>query len=171
MIKIFGLLATLTLLAPTIYDFSVNDIDGNARNISQYQGKKILFVNTASNSSYTSQYASLEQLYQKYQDSLVIIAVPSNSFGNDSADNATIKDFVMSNYNIHFTLTQKADVAGDSQSALYSWLTHIDQNTMMDNTITDDFYKFLVDSSGKLIGVFGPSVDPMSDDIQNAITN
>ena len=63
------------------------------------------------------------------------------------------------------------EVSGDNQAPLYSWLTHIEQNTMMSNTIDGDFYKFLVDSSGRLIGAFVSSVDPMSDDIQNAIAN
>jgi glutathione peroxidase len=154
-----------------IYSLPLNDIDGNPINLSQFQGKKILIVNTATNSNYISQYDSLEQLYQKYKDSLIIIAIPSNSFGNESNDNATIKNFVMSNYHIHYILAQKMDVTGDAQSALYSWLTHIEQNNMMSNDVEGDFFKFLIDKSGRLVGAFVPSVDPMSDDMQSVITN
>jgi glutathione peroxidase len=170
MIKLLSTFAILSVLTG-IYDFNLNDIDGNNFSLSQFQGKKILFVNTASNSIYTSQYASLEQLYERYRDSLVIIAIPSNSFGNDSADNATIKNFVTTNYNIQYILTQKMDVIGDSQTPLYSWLTHLEQNSMMSNAINGDFYKFLVDSSGRLVGAFVSSVDPMSNEIQSAISN
>ncbi len=154
-----------------IYNLSLNDIDGNPIDLHQFQGKKILIVNTATGSSYVNQYASLEQLYQKYKDSLVIIAIPSNSFGNETGDNASIKDFVMNNYNIHYILAQKMDVTGESQSSLYSWLTHIEQNNMLSNDVQGDFFKFLADQSGRLVGAFMPSVDPMSDDMQGVITN
>jgi glutathione peroxidase len=153
------------------YNFNLTDIDGNKISLGQFRGKKILFINTATNSSYTSQYASLEKLYQKYKDSLVIIAIPSNSFGNEGGDNATIKDFVKNTYGIHYILAQKTIVAGDNQSPLYGWLTHMEQNNMMSNTIQGDFYKFLVDGSGRLVGAFVSSVDPMSDDMQSVISN
>ncbi len=155
----------------TIYNVTINDIDGNPIDLSQFQGKKILIVNTASGSGYVSQYASLEQLYQKYKDSLVIIAVPSNSFGNEPSDSSAIKDFVMNNYNIHFILAQKMDVTGDTESPLYGWLTHIEQNNMLSNEVLGDFYKFLIDANGRLMGAFDSSTDPMSDVIQNAVTN
>jgi glutathione peroxidase len=168
--KILCFFTAFTLLSG-IYNFNLNDIDGNNFNLSQYRGKKILFVNTASKSSFTSQYASLERLYQKYKDSLIIIAIPSNSFGNESRDNAQIKQFVTNTYHIHFIVTQKTDVMGTNQSPLYKWLSHIEQNTIMSNAINDDFYKFLVDGSGKLVGAYVSSVDPMSNVIQNAISN
>ncbi len=169
--KILSLLVGFTLVTTTIYDFSVKDIDGNNISLEQFRGKKILFVNTASNSSYTNQYASLEQLYQKYKDSLVIIAVPSNSFGNEAGTNSAIKEFVKNRYHAHFIITEKSIVAGESQTPLYAWLTHIEQNGMMNNAVGDDFYKFLVDGSGKLVGGFVSSVDPMSKAVQDAITN
>lgn len=153
------------------YNFNITDIDGNKIILGQFRGKKILFINTATNSSYTSQYASLEKLYQKYKDSLVIIAIPSNSFGHEGADNATIKDFVQNTYGIHYILAEKTIVAGGNQSPLYSWLTHIEQNHMMSNTIYGDFYKFLVDGSGRLVGAFVSTVDPMSDDMQSVVAN
>ncbi len=169
--KILCLLVGITLVTATVYDFSVTTIDGNNISLEQFRGKKILFVNTASSSSYTSQYASLEQLYQKYKDSLVIIAIPSNSFGNETGDNAQIKEFINRKYNTHFIITEKSIVAAESQTALYGWLTHIEQNGMMGNAVQDDFYKFLVDGSGRLVGGFVSSVDPMSKSVQDAIMN
>jgi glutathione peroxidase len=157
--------------ATGFYDFTITDIDGNNISLRQFQGKKILFVNTATNSSYTNQYASLEQLYQKYKDSLVIIAIPSNSFGNEAGDNAAIKHFIISNYHVHFIIAQKMEVAGSNQTSLYSWLTHIEQNNMMSNTIDGDFYKFLVDGQGRLVGAFVSSVDPMGEDVQSTMVN
>jgi glutathione peroxidase len=153
------------------YDFSIIDINGSNINLSEFKGKKVLLVNTASNSRYTSQYGSLEQLFQKYKDSLIVIAIPSNSFGNETKSSASIKNFVNSNYNIHYLLAQKMDVAGDSISSLYAWLAVIDKNGMMSNSVTGDFYKYLISSDGQLIGAFVPSVDPMSEEIQNAVAN
>jgi glutathione peroxidase len=153
------------------YNFNLTDIDGNKISLGQFRGKKILFINTATNSNYTSQYASLERLYQKYKDSLVIIAIPSNSFGHEGGDNATIKNFVTNTYGVHYILAQKTVVAGDNQSPLYGWLTHIEQNNMMSNTIEGDFYKFLVNGAGRLVGAFVSSVDPMSNDMQSAVSN
>ena len=62
-------------------------------------------------------------------------------------------------------------MAGAGQSAVYNWLTHQSENNMMENNIDGDFYKFLVNADGTLVGAFAPSVDPMSDELQNAITN
>lgn len=170
MTQIFSLLIALFSFT-SIYDYSISDIDGNTISLSQFQGKKMLLVNTASNSQYTSQYQGLEQLYQRYSDSLVIIAIPSNSFGHEPLSNAAIKQFVSSNYNNHFILGAKTDVAGTNQCPLYNWLTHSAQNGVMENTLSNDFYKFLIDRSGNLIGAFAPSVDPMSQQIQDAIEN
>lgn len=156
-------------MAISVYDFTINDINGTPIKLEQFRGKKILFVNTSSKSIYASQYDSLEMLYQKYKDSLIIIAVPSNSFGNEPGSNEEIKKLISRTYNIHFIIAQKTDVSGDNQSPLYVWLTKIEQNGMMNNPVQDDFYKFLVDGTGRLIGGFVSSVDPLSDEVQNAI--
>ena len=169
MIKFFLILIATHLLTGSFYDFSINDIEGNTIDFSDFKGKKVLIVNTASNSSQVSQYQSLEQLYQKYKDSLVIIAVPSNSFGNDTATNTAINSFIQTNYHVHYLVAGKTLVTGESQSALFTWLTHVEKNGMINNPINGDFFKFLINSSGTLIGTFAPSVDPMSDEVQTAI--
>ena len=167
-------LLLLLLLAFTgtssIYDVQVTGSDGQPVNLGDYSGKKILLVNTASSSEFTSQYASLEQLYQLYKDSLVIIAFPSNSFNHDTAGIDSIKSFIASQYNVHFLIAAKNDVKGDSTSPVFQWLTHTENNGVMNVDIKNDFYKFLIDSSGHLVGAFDCSVDPMSDVIQSAVT-
>ncbi len=170
MSKIFCLLAGIYFFTG-FYDYPVKDINGADINLSSFTGKKILVVNTASKSMYTGQYAQLEQLYQKYKDSLVIIAFPSNSFGNETGDNMQIKKFISNRYNTHFIIAEKTIVAGENQCPLYKWLTHTDLNGMMNNAVNNDFYKFLIDGSGRLVGAFVPTVDPMSDELQNAIKN
>lgn len=153
----------------SIYDFQVTDIDGNTISFSDFQGKNILIVNTASQSDSVNQYAALEQLYQSYKDSLVIVAIPSNSFGNETGSDSAIKSFVMANYNIHYLLLSKMQVHGDSISPLYQWLTRRSLNNIMDNPADSDFFKYFVDKQGNLRGVFGPNIPPLDSLIQNLI--
>ena len=155
----------------SIYDFQVTDIDGNTINFSDFQGKNILIVNTASQSSYVNQYAELEQLYQSYKDSLVIIAIPSNSFGNETGNDSTIKSFVTVNYSIHYWLGSKMEVNGDSISPLYQWLTKRTLNNVMDNPADSDFFKYFIDKQGNLRGVFGTNISPLDSLIQNLIVS
>lgn len=170
MIKPILLVAMLLYCNATdIYDYQITAIDGTSIDLNDFRGKKILFVNTASNSAYVDQYASLEQLYQKYKDSLVIIAVPSNSFGNEPDSNEVIDSFVMSHYNIHYLLASKSDVTGDSIAPIYQWLTNINFNQTFQNPVNGDFYKYLVNDQGQIVGGFIGSVDPMDSALQNAI--
>ena len=172
MIKIALLFASLLpLINNSIYDLQISTIDGNVVNLSDFANKKILFVNTATNSQYVNQYAALEQLQQQYQDSLVIIAFPSNSFGNEPENDTTIKDFVMNTYNVHFILAAKTSVKDSTISPLYQWLTQQSENGVLDNPVDGDFFKYLVNEEGRLIGVFDGSVDPLSDLVQSALQN
>jgi glutathione peroxidase len=165
-----GFIGLSTFLV-SIYSFQFNSINGNSViNINSYQGKKILLVNTASNSPYTSQYAALEQLHQLYKDSLVIIAFPSNSFGHEPGNNEAIKNFIQQNYHTHFKIAAKADITGTNALPIFKWVAEAAQNGVMNNTITNDFYKFLIDGQGNLIGAYTSTVSPMSNEIKNAIT-
>lgn len=155
----------------TIYQFTIHDIDGNTISFSQFKGKKILIVNCATGSPYLRQLISLNTLSEKYKDSLVVIAIPSNTFRNESKSSSQIKNYLQSNFHPHFIIAEKTEVAGSAQSSLYAWLTHHSKNGMIENNLDDDFYKFLVDQQGRLVGIFAPSVDPMSDEMQSAIKN
>lgn len=164
MVKTLLLISSL-LLFDGIYDFHLTDIDGNTVNLSDFQGKKILIVNTSADSSYIQQYASLEQLYQKYSDSLVVIAVPSNSFGNEPESADSIKSFVTNTYNIHYILASPLNITGDSTAPLYQWFADNGQPA------NGDFCKFLISGEGDIIGAFDASIDPMNSIIQDMIEN
>ena len=168
MLKICVLLAA-AIFTISIYTITATDIDGGQINFSGFQGKKILIVNTATNSPFVSQYGALEQLYQQYHDSLIIIAFPSNSFGHEPGSNETIKNFVLTNYNAHYMLGAKISVTGPDQASIYQWLTQLSQNGMMNSAVQSDFQKYFVDTDGLLIGVFAPSISPMDSSIQNLI--
>lgn len=159
------------LLTTSIYTYTVTDITGNSIAFTNFQDKKILIVNIASNSPRVNQIQQLEQLYQLYSDSLVIVAFPSNSFGNEPRTNAGIDSFCHTNYNIHFLLTEKNPVTGANQQPIFQWLASQGLNGMTSATINNDFQKFLIDKNGSLIGLFGPTIEPISNLIQDAITD
>lgn len=163
------LLLSLLPLQFGIYDFTLKASDQTTVHLSDYAGKKILIVNTSTNSPYHTQYADLEQLFQQHKDSLVIIAIPSNSFGNEPAGDTAIGHFVNQTFSIHYLLAAKIQVNGTGQDPLYKWLTDISQNNMFGSPVKGDFQKFLIDEHGLLVGVYAPSVSPTSDIIQNAI--
>jgi len=169
MLKLFMLLL-LTGPAP-IYSLSFRNAQGQSIPFSNFRGKKILLVNTATGSGKAAQFARLEQLYQQYKDKLVIIAFPSNDFGNEAGADSLIDRLVQNRYNIHFVLASKIVVTGAKLDSVYQWLTNAGFNGRASNKVGSDFYKFLIDESGNWTGVFSDAVDPMDPKLQNAITN
>jgi glutathione peroxidase len=167
MLKIFISIAFFYLTG--IYDLTFESASGTTINLNDFKGKKILLVNIATSSKYVSQCAGLEQLSQKYKDSLVVIAVPSNSFGHEQKGNTEIVRYLNEQYHIHFIVAGKVGVTGNDQSVVFQWLTHSSKNGQMDNAINSDFWKFLIDENGNLQGTFVSSVQPMNDAIQSAI--
>lgn len=159
------------LLKISIYSLSVSSIDGGTINFSQFQGKKILIVNTARKSKYAKQFASLEQLYQKYKDSLVVVAFPSNDFNHEPGTGKDIKDSILLNYQASYIIGAKQVATGSGMAPIYKWLSESSQNGSIDNPVSADFCKYLIDNTGNIVGVFAGSVDPMDPLIQSAIIN
>ena len=175
------ILAT-TLTGGTIYDFKVPGLDGNDIDFSQFKGKKIMIVNTASQCGNTPQYKDLETLYEKYKDKLVIVGFPANNFGaQEPGTNTEIKEFCTKNYSVTFPMAEKISVKGDDIHPLYKWL--VDQSKEMaknapaenskdyawkrflQDPVIWNFTKFLLDEKGNLIAVFHHKVNPMSDEV------
>ena len=104
-IALITLLLSTLLSASSIYDFKVAGLEGDSIDFSQYKGKKIMIVNTASKCGNTPQYAELEQLYKKYKDKLVIVGFPANNFGGqEPGTNEEIKEFCSRNYGVSFPM-------------------------------------------------------------------
>jgi glutathione peroxidase len=173
MLKLFLIcLIVSSVLVVSIYSLSVADVDNGSINFNNYRGKKILIVNTATgNSQANQQIAELQQLYLQYQDSLVIIAFPSNSFGNEPGTNAEIKSMMQGTYGVTFPIAVKSWVRGDSANIIYKWLSDKLQNEMMNSKATRDYQKYLINGSGKLVAKFDSIVNPLNARIQNAISN
>ena len=153
----------------TVYDFKPVTIDGKTFDFSQYKGKKILIVNTASECGYTYQYEDLEKLYEKYKDRLVLVGFPENNFGHqEPGTNEEIKAFCTKNYNVTFPMMSKVSVKGDDIDPLFQWLIS-QENPDFTGDIKWNFEKFLLDENGKLVHRFRSKSKPFSDEIVNAI--
>ena len=159
-------MATAQNTTASLYNISLTDISGSPLDLSQYKGKKILFVNVASKCGFTSQYDGLQELYKTYKDKLVVIGLPCNQFGGQEPGTAKeIESFCRANYGVDFPLSSKIDVKGASQHPLYKWLTTKVQNGVMDSTVRWNFQKYLVDENGQLIDYFYSTTKPMSSKI------
>jgi glutathione peroxidase len=150
----------------SIYDFTVEALDGGEINFEKFKGKKILIVNTASKCGLTPQYKGLEQLHQKYGKNLVIVGFPANNFARqEPGSDKEIASFCQKNFGVSFLMASKISVKGDDQHPLYAWLTQKQQNGFKDSKVKWNFQKYLLDEKGKLISVISPRIKPMSEKI------
>jgi glutathione peroxidase len=178
----FAMILATTLTGGTIYDFKVPGLDGSDIDFSQFKGKKIMIVNTASQCGNTPQYKDLETLYEKYKDKLAIVGFPANNFGaQEPGTNEEIKKFCSKEYSVTFPMAEKISVKGDDVHPLYKWL--VDQSKEMAKNVPTDnskdlvwkkflqdpviwnFTKFLLDEKGNLIAVFHHKINPMSEEV------
>lgn len=147
----------------SLYDITITGINGKEIDLKQYKGKKILFVNVASQCGFTGQYKGLQELYETYKDKLVVIGVPCNQFGAQEPGTITeIQSFCSLNYAITFPMTTKINVKGEEQHELYQWLTQKTNNGKKNSTVKWNFQKYLVDEDGRLIDYFYSMTKPMS---------
>lgn len=152
----------LMLMNPihNIYDFSFTAIDGKEIKLSDFKGKNILIVNTASECGFTKQYKDLQQLHEAYKD-LVIVGFPANNFGGqEPGSNEEIVEFCEKNYGVTFLLSEKVDVLGEDIHPLFKYLTEAD-NPDFTGDIKWNFEKFLIDKEGKLIHRYRSKVNPL----------
>ena len=150
------------------YQFSFKAIDGKAINLSDYKGKVILVVNTASKCGFTNQYQSLQKLYTKYQNKgLVIIGVPSNDFGNQElGSESQVASFTQKEFKITFPLTSISQVSGNNAHPFYIWAN---QNAGFVGSPKWNFHKYLIDKNGDFAGWFSSATDPASEKITQKI--
>ena len=169
---------TLTLkkddkMKENIYQFKVEDIEGNDFDFSALRGKKIMIVNTASKCGLTPQYKDLQSLYEKYsKDNFVIIGFPANNFGSqEPGTNNEIATFCERNYGVSFPIMGKISVKGDDMHPIYKFLTQKAKNGLVDSEVEWNFQKYLINEKGELDNVISPRVLPTDDSIINWIEN
>lgn len=150
-----------SVLGASLYDISVNTMTGRTVQMSQYKGKVILIVNTASKCGFTPQLAELESLYKSYQEKgLVILAFPSNDFKQDPEENTKIQQFASDTYGVTFPLFEKIKITGKDKHPLYEHLTKAKPGLLM-SEVTWNFEKFLIDRDGNVVERFGSTSSPL----------
>src|SRR6202163_2851781 len=170
-LTLLSLVAAVMFAASSVYDFTLNSIDGKAVPLADFKGKVVLLVNVASKCGYTPQYTGLEKLYEQYKDrGFVIVGVPANNFGSqEPGTNEEIKTFCSRNYNVTFPMMSKVSVKGTDTTPLYQYLTDTSANPKTGGEIKWNFTKFLVDKKGNVTARFESAVTPDAADLVKAI--
>lgn len=156
-----------TLMNQTIYQFSIEDINGDSFNFSNLKGKKIMIVNTASKCGLTPQYEKLQKLYEKYKDdNFIIIGFPANNFlSQEPGTNNEIETFCKKNYGVTFPMMSKISVKGKDIHPIFNFLTKKELNGYKDSFVMWNFQKYLINSGGSLEKIVSPWTTPFDDKI------
>lgn len=151
-------------MTTSIYDFSVNDIQGEAISLSQFKGKVLLIVNTASACGFTPQYKGLQALYEKHgPDNFVVLGFPCNQFGEqESGSEDQIQSFCELNFGVSFPLFEKIEVNGEGAHPLYQYLKSSAKGILGSEGIKWNFTKFLIDADGKVLERYASTTKPDS---------
>ena len=155
----------------SIYQFKVEDINGNIFDFSKLKGKKLMIVNTASKCGYTPQYEELQKLYEKYKDSgFEIVGFPANNFlWQEPGNNDEIASFCQKNYGVSFPMMSKISVKGKKKHPIYEFLTQKKKNAYTDSKVKWNFQKYLIDNEGYVCGVVYTKTSPLDEQITNWI--
>lgn len=164
---------TLPLNRESLHHINVNDLNGNLVNLSDYKGKVLLIVNTASQCGFTPQLKDMEDLYRDFKEQgFEILAFPSNDFGDqEPLEGDAIRKFCRMNYNTTFPIFEKVHVKGSKASRLYQFLSNKRLNGRFNSVPKWNFHKYLVDKEGRLVNYYFTSTNPNSSKIRNAIAN
>lgn len=154
--------------AGSAHDFAFTSIDGKPMPLSQYAGKVLLVVNTASLCGFTPQYQGLQALYERYRDrGLVVIGAPSNDFGEqEPKSEGEIKEFCQGAFGVTFPLTEKVHVKGPQAHPFYQWAHTTGGEQLAPRW---NFHKYLISAEGKLVAAFSTRVKPEARDVTDAI--
>ncbi|MCA9279827.1 MAG: glutathione peroxidase [Phycisphaeraceae bacterium] len=151
---------------PNIHQFTMTRIDGHEQPLSEYKGKVVLVVNTASECGLTPQYEGLQALYEQYHDQgFEILGFPANNFGGqEPGTDAEIAEFCTANYSVTFPMFSKIEVIGDQQHPLYAELSRIEGGEPSWN-----FTKYLIGKDGSVLVRFDPRTPPNDSELTSAL--
>ena len=141
------------------HDFKMTSIEGNTIDFNAYKGKKVLIVNVASRCGYTPQYEDLQMLHPQFGDKVAILGFPANDFGGqEPGTNTEIAQFCQANYGVSFQMFEKISVKGSDRHELYKWL-----EAETGQAPNWNFCKYLIDETGKVLGFYPSSVNPLEE--------
>ncbi|GAA6140140.1 glutathione peroxidase [Arenicella sp. 4NH20-0111] len=157
----------------SVYNYKVKYRSGELLSLSEYEGKVLLLVNTASKCGFTPQFAGLEELNQQYGDKgLQILGFPCNQFANqDPGDDETIQNFCQTNYGVSFPVFSRVVVNGKEAHPLFKHLKESARGVFWSKRIKWNFTKFLVDHNGNVVRRYAPRTKPekLRDDIEKLL--
>ena len=155
-----------------IYQFEAELLEGENKSFSDYEGKVLLIVNTASKCGFTPQFAGLEKLYAQYKDQgFEVLGFPCNQFGGqDPGSNEQIGEYCQRNYGVDFPMFAKVDVKGPSAHVIFRYLTN-NSKGFLGNGIKWNFTKFLINKKGEVINRYAPTTKPedIAEDVEKAL--
>ncbi len=156
-----------------LYDLSYKKSNGTEIQLSEYTGRPLLIVNTATQCAFTPQFAGLEKLHQEYSDAgLVVIGFPCNQFlQQEPLSNEEMESSCQLNYGVTFPLTQKVKVNGQEAHPIFSFLKSHLGGGLLGSDVKWNFTKFLVDGTGKPYKRYPPTTKPskISKDIKKLL--
>ena len=145
------------------YDFKINSISGDIIDLSEFKGKPVLIVNTASYCGFTKQYEDMQKLWENYREKgLIVLGVPSNSFNQEKNNNNEVKEFCEVNFNINFPITEITNVKGDDAHEIFKWAK---ENHGKSAVPKWNFYKILINKEGKVEDTYASLTNPTSNKI------
>jgi glutathione peroxidase len=155
----------------SIYDVSINRLDGTPADLRDYDRKAVLVVNVASQCGLTPQYTGLEQIHEQFADrGFTVLGVPCNQFGAQEPGSAEeIAAFCSTSYGVTFPVTEKVEVNGDDRHPLYRQLVDVPDAEGHTGDIRWNFEKFLVAPGGEVVARFNPMVEPTADEVVEAV--
>lgn len=155
-----------------IYQFDAELLNGENKNLSDFNGKVLLIVNTASKCGFTPQFAGLEKIYQNYKDKgFEVLGFPCNQFGSqDPGSNEQIGEYCQMNYGVSFPMFAKVNVKGPEAHVIFRYLTN-NSKGVLGSGIKWNFTKFLIGKDGKVLNRYAPTTKPESiaEDIEKAL--
>lgn len=148
----------------TIYDFKVLEFSGNYKSLSDYKGKVLLIVNTASGCYFRKQFKTLERLYQQHKDrGFEILAFPSNDFANqEPRTGLNLETYCRIHEGVSFPIFKRIHVKGDFVDPLYSFLSRKSKNGVLDSIPMWNFHKYLINQEGRVVDFYYSFTSPLS---------
>jgi glutathione peroxidase len=155
----------------SFHNLKSTSIKGDEINFESFKGKKMLLVNTASDCGFTPQFTELQKLHEQYGKQVIVLGFPANDFKEqEKGGDVEIANFCQANYGVTFAIMKKSVVIkNDNQNEVYNWLTHSTLNGWNNQAPVWNFSKYLVNEQGMLTHYFGPSIEPMDEEIIKAI--
>lgn len=158
------------MTALNFHELRAKTLEGQEFDFSQFKGKKVLLVNTATECGFTPQLEALQQLHADYREQLVVVGIPTNDFAGQEPRKADeIGAFCQRNYGVEFLMLEKATTKGSDKHPVFQWLTQKELNGKKSSRIWWNFQKYLVDEEGKLVDYFLPTTKPNSPKIVKRI--